>query len=453
MILRRNAGARTVRFTLTHESIEFEHDGNRLFSVTSVSNIKGRFRPMNFFIIIKVALRALARNKTRSLLTALGIIVGIAAVIAVVAIGQGATTMMMNEINGIGNNLIMVFPGSRTQGGVHAGSGASQTLTAEDGEAIARDLPHLVNAVSPMVRTGSQIIYQQNNWFTQIQGVSIDYPNVRGWEVAEGVFFTAADQRAGARVCVVGQSVVDNLIPEGNPVGKSIRIRNMPFRVLGVMSRKGSNSMGQDQDDVILAPFTTVKRVLQNSIFNNVQMLFVSLHTLDDMAVAKAELSALLRQRHKVPPQTDDDFNLIDMTEITNTIGSVTKLMTVLLTAVASISLLVGGIGIMNIMLVSVTERTREIGLRMAVGATPGNILTQFIIEAVALSTVGGIIGVSLGIYGAQTVGRLQQWPILVTEASVMAAFLFSAAIGVFFGFYPALRASRLNPIDCLRYE
>ncbi|MDD4622504.1 MAG: ABC transporter permease [Kiritimatiellae bacterium] len=270
MILRRNAGARTVRFTLTHESIEFEHDGNRLFSVTSVSNIKGRFRPMNFFIIIKVALRALARNKTRSLLTALGIIVGIAAVIAVVAIGQGATTMMMNEINGIGNNLIMVFPGSRTQGGVHAGSGASQTLTAEDGEAIARDLPHLVNAVSPMVRTGSQIIYHQNNWFTQIQGVSIDYPNVRGWEVAEGVFFTAADQRAGARVCVVGQSVVDNLIPEGNPVGKSIRIRNMPFRVLGVMSRKGSNSMGQDQDDVILAPFTTVKRVLQNSIFNNV---------------------------------------------------------------------------------------------------------------------------------------------------------------------------------------
>ena len=187
-----DAGARTVRFTLTHESIEFEHDGNRLFSVTSVSNIKGRFRPMNFFIIIKVALRALARNKTRSLLTALGIIVGIAAVIAVVAIGQGATTMMMNEISGIGNNLIMVFPGSRTQGGVHAGSGASQTLTAEDGEAIARDLPHLVNAVSPMVRTGSQIIYHQNNWFTQIQGVSIDYPNVRGWEVAEGVFFTAA---------------------------------------------------------------------------------------------------------------------------------------------------------------------------------------------------------------------------------------------------------------------
>ncbi len=404
-------------------------------------------------MILKVALRAIFRNKTRSLLTALGIIVGIAAVIAVVAIGQGATTMMMREINSIGNNLIMVFPGSRNQGGVHAGSGASQTLTAEDGEVIAHDLVHLVKAVSPMVRTGSQVIYQENNWSTQIQGVSIDYPDVRSWGVENGVFFTTADQRSATRVCVIGSTVADNLFPDEDPVGKTIRIRNMPFRVLGVMVRKGSNTMGTDQDDVILAPYTTVKRVLQNSIFNNVNMLMISLYSLDDIPAAKDEIGALLRQRHKLGINTDDDFSLIDMTEITNTIGSMTKLMTILLTTVASISLLVGGIGIMNIMLVSVTERTREIGLRMAIGATPCDILLQFISEAIALSTAGGLLGVLLGIFGARLVGKLQQWPILVTESSVLIAFLFSAAVGMFFGFYPALRASRLNPIDCLRYE
>jgi putative ABC transport system permease protein len=404
-------------------------------------------------MILKVALRAIARNKTRSLLTALGIIVGIAAVIAVVAIGQGASTMMMNQINSMGNNLIMVFPGSRNQGGVHSGSGGSQTLSAEDGEAIARDLQHLVRAVSPIVRSGGQAIYQDNNWSTQIQGVSIDFLEVRNWDMASGTFFTAADQRAGSRVCVIGRTVADNLFPDEDPTGKSLRIRNMPFKVLGVLAPKGSNSMGSDQDDTIVAPYTTVRRVLQNSVFNNVNMLLISLYSLNDIPAAKPEISALLRQRHKLSPRTDDDFNLLDMTEITNTIGSITKLMTILLTTVASISLLVGGIGIMNIMLVSVTERTREIGLRMAIGATPSDILLQFITEAMALSTVGGVIGVVIGIVGARTVGRIQEWPILITESSVLAAFLFSAAIGVFFGFYPALRASRLNPIDCLRYE
>ena len=408
---------------------------------------------MNLFMILKVALRAIFRNKTRSLLTALGIIVGIAAVIAVVAIGQGAQSMMMKEISGIGNNLIMVFPGSRSQGGVHAGSGASQTLTAEDGTSIVHDLAHLVRAVSPMVRTGSQVIYLENNWSTQIQGVSTEYPEVRSWEVASGVFFTTADQRSGTRVCVIGSTIVDNLFPDADPVGKTIRIRNMPFRVLGVMARKGSNTMGQDQDDVILTPYTTVKRVLQNSVFNNVNMLMVSLYSLGDIPVAKEEIGALLRQRHKIGPNADDDFTLIDMTEITNTIGSMTRLMTILLTTVASISLLVGGIGIMNIMLVSVTERTREIGLRMAIGATPSDILMQFITEAMVLSTTGGLLGVFFGTFGARLVGKLQQWPILVTESSVVVAFLFSAAVGMFFGFYPALRASRLNPIDCLRYE
>jgi putative ABC transport system permease protein len=303
------------------------------------------------------------------------------------------------------------------------------------------------------VRSGGQAIYQENNWSTQIQGVSVDFLDVRNWEMASGTFFTAADQRAGSRVCIIGQTVSDNLFPGEDPTGKSLRIRNMPFRVLGVLARKGSNSMGSDQDDIIIAPFTTVRRVLQNTIFNSVNMLLVSLYSLDDIPVTKDEIGKLLRQRHKLSINTDDDFTTIDMTEITNTIGSITKLMTILLTTVASISLLVGGIGIMNIMLVSVTERTREIGLRMAVGATPSDILLQFVTEAMALSTVGGIIGVVLGIIGARTVGNIQQWPILITQSSIIVAFLFSAAIGVFFGFYPALRASRLNPIDCLRYE
>jgi len=408
---------------------------------------------MNLWMIFKVALRAIARNKTRSLLTALGIIVGIAAVIAVVAIGQGASSMMMREINSIGNNLIMVFPGSQSQGGVHGGTGSSQTLTSEDGEAIARDLQHLVQAVSPMVRTSAQTIYQENNWYTQIQGVSIDFLVVRNWDMESGVFFSAADQRAGSRVCVIGRTVANNLFQGDDPAGKSVRIRNIPFRVLGVLKSKGSNSMGSDQDDTIIAPYTTVKRVLQNSIFNNVNMLLVSLYSLDDIPAAKDEIGKLLRQRHKLGPNADDDFSSIDMTEITNTIGSITKLMTILLTTVASISLLVGGIGIMNIMLVSVTERTREIGLRMAIGATPTDILLQFITEAMALSTVGGLIGVAIGVAGARIVGHVQQWPILITESSIVIAFLFSAAIGVFFGFYPAMRASRLNPIDCLRYE
>lgn len=408
---------------------------------------------MNLWMIFKVAICAIFRNKTRSLLTALGIIVGIAAVISVVAIGQGAQSMMMQEISNIGNNLIMVFPGSSMQRGVNAGSGASQTLTADDGIAIAKELQHLVRAVSPMVRTGAQVIYQENNWATQIQGVSIDYPEVRSWEIQDGVFFTEFEQKTASRVCILGATVIRNLFANEDPLGKIIRIRNMPFTVVGIMASKGSNSMGHDQDDVILAPLTTVQRVLQNSIFNNVNMLMVSLYSLDDMTTAKAEIAALLRQRHKLQDHMDDDFNQIDMTEISNTAGKMTRLMTILLTTVASISLLVGGIGIMNIMLVSVTERTREIGLRMAIGATPGDILLQFITESVVLSTVGGLIGTLLGIYGAHSVGRIQQWPILVTESSILVAFFFSAVVGMFFGFYPALRASRLNPIDCLRYE
>ena len=408
---------------------------------------------MSLWMIFKVALRAIARNKTRSLLTALGIIVGIAAVIAVVAIGQGASTMMMNQIGSMGTNLVMIFPGSRTQGGVHGGSGSVQTLTAEDGFAIAKDLPHLVKSVSPIVRSGGQVIYQENNWSTQIQGVSVDFPDVRNWDMSAGVFFTAADERAGARVCVIGQTVVNNLFPDGDPVGKSLRIRNMPFRILGVMASKGSNTMGHDQDDLVIAPYTTVRRVLFNSIFNNVNMMLVSLHSLGDLPAAKEEISKLLRQRHKLGPAADDDFNLLDMAEISNTIGSVTKLMTILLTTVASISLLVGGIGIMNIMLVSVTERTREIGIRMAIGARQKDILAQFLLEAIMISITGCLIGLVLGIGGALLVNALTDMVIVISGGSVLVAFAVAAGVGVFFGFYPARKAAALDPIEALRYQ
>ena len=409
---------------------------------------------MSFWMIFRVALRALWRNKVRSSLTALGIIVGIGAVIAVIAIGQGASTEMQNSISSMGHNLVMVFPGSMTSGGMHMGSGARQTLTAEDGERIQAEIGHYVLGVTPMVRGAAQCMNGANNWSTQVSGCGTDFPLVRGWNVGEGDFFTDMDVRSGRRVVVLGQTVVDNLFGGGeSPLGKTIRIKNMPFQVVGVMEKKGTNSMGQDQDDILIMPYTTVKRVLQNSKFNNVNQLLISIKNIEDMENAKAEITDLLRMRHKIPTGRDDDFQVVDMTEVLDTLTSVSKLMTILLGVVASISLLVGGIGIMNIMLVSVTERTREIGLRMAIGARPVDILAQFLLESVTLSCVGGLVGVILGIIGAKIVGNVQHWPILVTESSVGVSFVFSSLVGIFFGFYPAWRASRLNPIDCLRYE
>jgi len=408
---------------------------------------------MKWGMIFKVALRALLRNKVRSFLTALGIIVGIAAVIAVVAIGEGASISMKNQISAMGDNIIIVFPGSLQRGGVQGGAGGQQTLMLEDGEAMRRDYPELIKAYSPLLRSGGQAIYQQNNWQTQVQGVTTEFMIVRKWDVATGAFFTEADMRTAARVCVIGQTVVDNLFDGQNPVGETFRIRNIPFRVLGVLTRKGTNSMGMDQDDIIIAPFTTVQRNLKRGSFNNVDQLLFSLHSLDQIPEAKQHLTALLRQRHRLAPGVNDDFTAVDMTEISDTVTSISKMMTILMAVVASISLLVGGIGIMNIMLVSVTERTREIGLRMAIGASPMAILLQFLTEAGVLSTMGGIFGIGLGILGARVVGNVYHWPIYVMPSSVAISFGFSAFVGIFFGFYPALRASRLNPIDCLRYE
>jgi putative ABC transport system permease protein len=409
---------------------------------------------MNLGMIFKVAVLAILRNKTRSLLTCLGIIVGIAAVIAVLAIGKGASTMMVKEISSMGNNLVMVFPDRNRSGAIRMGLGSGQTMTADDAEAIKRELSHLVEYVSPAVNVSAQLIRQNRNWNCRISGTSADLPEVRNWQIGEGRFFSEEEVKSSERVCVIGTTVRDNLFEAyENAVGETIRIGAMPFKVVGILSPKGANGWGQDQDDTVMAPYTTVSRVLQRSKFRSINMMNLSLKNMDNLEEAKREVTQLLRQRHKLPDYQDDDFEMRDTTEIMSTMGSVSSLMTVLLTAVAAISLLVGGIGIMNIMLVSVTERIKEIGLRMAIGATPANILCQFILEAVVLSTVGGALGVGLGISVAKMIGEIQHWPIIIEVSSTIYTFLFSAFVGMFFGFYPAYRASKLNPIDCLRYE
>jgi len=407
---------------------------------------------MNGLMIIKIALRALARNKGRSLLTALGIIIGIAAVIAVVAVGQGASINMRNQISSMGNNLLMVFPGSQNAGGFRGGSGTQQTLTAEDGEAILKD-SQFVTAMTPVIRSGGQCIYRENDWATSIQGVNIQYPEVRSWNIATGDFFTEADIKSASRVCILGKTVADQLFQGEDPVGKTIRIRNMPFRVLGIMAAKGSAAWGQDQDDTIIAPWVTIRRVLDRSKFSNVNQLLFSLKSMDNLPQVKEEVSAILRQRHRINDKDDDDFTIMDMTEVTQMITQVSSLMTILLTVIASISLLVGGIGIMNIMLVAVSERTREIGLRLALGARRHDIMMQFLVEAVVLSGVGGIIGIGLGISAANILGSTNHWPVLISPSAVLIALTFSAGVGIFFGFYPAWRAARLNPIESLRRE
>ena len=409
---------------------------------------------MNPLMIFRVALVSLGRNPVRSFLSCLGIGIGIVAVILAMAIGQGAKTMMIKEISSMGDNLMMVFPERRNHGPVSGGMGQGQTMTAGDAEAVKRELAGLVKGVSPQIRTTVQMMYGAKNWSGNVQGVATDIQQISKWDVTDGRFFTDEETRAYARVCVIGTTVRGNLFAEeDDPVGKTIRLKNITFKVVGVLGSKGANNWGQDQDDVVMAPYTSVHRYLQRSKFNNINMMNISLVSMDDLDEAKREVGALLRQRHHLADYQDNDFETRDTTELMNTIGSVTGIVGVLLLVFSVITLVVGGIGIMNIMLVSVTERIREIGLRMSIGATPANILTQFVLEAIVLSTVGGFAGVVIGIVASYVVGGLAGWPVLIQPTSAVYAFLISTVVGLFFGFYPAWRASRLNPIDCLRYE
>jgi putative ABC transport system permease protein len=402
-----------------------------------------------FAMILKVGMQAILRNKLRSALTMLGIIIGVGCVIAVVAIGNGAAKSVENTINSLGTNYIMIFPGASTQSGARIFTGNS-TMTADDAEGIKQECP-AVAYESPTVRAAGQLVAGELNWGTSVQGVSVDYPLIRSWNVAKGDFFTDADVRAGAKVCVLGQTVVDNLFPNGEAVGQIVRIKNVPFKVVGVLEKKGGNMMGQDQDDTVVAPYTTVMKRLSGK--TRIDMIQVSAASASQVQEAMQQVEAYLRQRHRIQPGQDSDFQMRSQEEIAATQAQSMSILRNLLLGIAAISLLIGGIGIMNIMLVSVTERTREIGIRMAIGAKGRHVLLQFLFEAVTLSIGGGLIGIGVGVGGAVFFERVMKWPVEVTADSVLLSFAVAAVVGVFFGFYPARKASRLDPIDALRYE
>ncbi len=405
---------------------------------------------MKILNILLSAFRALQRNKMRSFLTMLGIIIGVSAVIAMLAIGQGAEFSVKQQIAALGTNVLMVFPGAQQQAGVRTSAGSAVTLTEDDAQAIGRECP-AVQYISPGAFAGGQVIAGNLNWATSINGVSADYLEIRQWPIEYGSFFTDQDVKGATKVCVLGKTVADNLFPESSPVEQTIRIRNVPFKVTGVLTRKGQNAMGQDQDDVIIAPYTTVIRRLSH--WPNLRYVLVSATGLNDIKTAQTQISDLLRMRHKIQPYDPDDFTIRNQDDLAATATATTEVLTILLASIASVSLLVGGIGIMNIMLVSVTERTREIGIRMSIGARGKDILTQFLIEALVLSLLGGVTGIILGVVGSTVISSLAKWPTIVTAFSIILSFGFSIAIGIFFGFYPARKAALLNPIDALRYE
>ena len=407
---------------------------------------------MNLLMIIRVAFRALVRNKMRAALTMLGIIIGVSAVIAMVSIGQGAQQSVQNQIASIGTNLLFVSAGAQNVGGVRTGTGdtGTNTLTVEDLDAIKREVP-TVSMVTPAVNTRSQLIFGSQNWNTQIQGVNEQYPDIRKWNVQDGSFFTDSDVRTAARVIVVGQTIADNLFPGTDAVGQTIRVKDLPFRVVGVMARKGQDQQGRDQDDTAFAPYTSVQKKILGS--PRVQVAYVSAISQDATYTAQMQISQLLRQRHKLGPRDADDFSVRNMTDIAEAANETNSIMTILLASIASVSLLVGGIGIMNIMLVSVTERTREIGIRMAIGARSSVVRTQFLIESVVLSLTGGMVGILLGLAVSLLIPYLLGWPTLVSTAAIIGSVIFSAAVGIFFGYYPARKAAALDPIDALRYE
>ncbi|MFZ0887183.1 MAG: ABC transporter permease, partial [Candidatus Binataceae bacterium] len=452
---------------------------------------------------LSAASRALNRNKTRAVLTMLGIFIGVAAVIAMVAVGDGARYSVEQQIQSLGTNLLVILPGATTSSGVRVGSGSTSTLTVADAEAIQKEV-HTVAAVSYIDRQVTQVVYGNQNWSTGINGTTPAYLTIRDWPVAAGRNFTDEETRSAAPVCLLGQSVVNNLyVPGENPVGTAVRVKNFPLRVVGVLAVKGQSGYGQDQDDVVLLPFSTAERKVlgtsqvsasvpssttgstnpvlnpylnvpittaQNPVYQSgttiispfgsppkisgvVNMIFIKARDAQDVGAAQDEVQQVLHRRHHIQPGQDDDFTVRSLNEIAQASESATRVMTLLLAAVASISLLVGGIGIMNIMLVSVTERTREIGIRMAIGARRLHILLQFLVESALLSAMGGLAGVALGIVASKVLSALAQWPTLISPAAVVGGFAFAAAVGVFFGYYPAYKASMLNPIEALRYE
>jgi putative ABC transport system permease protein len=400
------------------------------------------------------AFRALRRNKMRSILTMLGIIIGVAAVIAMVSVGQGANLAVQKQIESLGTNLLMVMPGSTTAGGVRSGWGGVSTLTLQDAAAIKRECPS-VSAATYFRRQGVQVVYGNKNWYTTAQGTTPEFPVVRNWSTSEGSFFTARDDSTANRVVVIGQTVASQLFGEGeDPVGAQIRVLEVPFTVIGVLEARGQSGYGQDQDDILLMPFNTaVRRVLGARFPGTVDMIFASASSQDVIDQAETEITDLLRSRHHIAPKQEDDFTVRNLADIAKARESAGQVMTTLLLSVASISLLVGGIGIMNILLVSVTERTREIGIRMAIGAKSRHILLQFLVEAITLSTAGGLAGAVFGVAGAKAISFFADWPTLLSVPAVLGSILFSGAVGVFFGFYPAHKASRLDPILALRYE
>ena len=403
---------------------------------------------------IQLALTELRRNKMRSLLTMLGVIIGVGAVIAMVSIGQGASSSVQAQIASLGTNMILILPGSTTQGGVRAGAGTVQTLTIEDAKAIGKQAS-AVATVTFTRRGVSQVIYGNQNWNTAIFGVTPEYIIVRDWSLDLGSFFTKRDFDSAANVVVLGRTVVENLfLPGDNPIGQIIRIKNIPFRIIGVLSPKGQTAYGSDQDDVVLIPFTTAERkVFGVELSGRVGSIQVSAMSKEAIQEATGQIREILRARHRLQPGEEDDFTIRSLEEIAGTAQATTRVLTILLLSVGSISLIVGGVGIMNIMLVSVTERTREIGIRMAVGAKRKDILLQFLIEALVLSVIGGFIGIFIGILGSKILSLSAGWPTLISGGAIFLSFIFAAAVGIFFGFYPANKASKLDPIEALRYE
>ena len=402
---------------------------------------------------LKISFRALKVNKMRSALTMLGIIIGVGAVIAMLAVGTGASKRISDQISSMGSNLIMILPGATTSGGVRMGSGTQPTLTMGDAEAIQKECP-AVSTVAPVLSGVSQIVYGHQNWSTGVIGTTPGMLTVRDWPLASGRSFTDQDVKSATKVCILGQSVVDNLFGDMDPTGQVVRIKKIPFTVVGVLATKGQSAQGQDQDDTILVPVTTAQKKLFGTTFPGmVRIIMVKAKSTEDLSSAERQINELLRQRHRIGPKQENDFTVRNLTSFMQAAEQSTKAMTILLGAIASVSLLVGGIGIMNIMLVSVTERTREIGIRMAIGAKTWDIRLQFIIEALILSLIGGVAGIITGISGSEAISFFAGWDTIVSPLSVFLAFGFSGLVGIFFGFYPAYKASLLDPIEALRYE